>query len=146
MNGYRFHRDDGLPFSGSIFVFESNFEGDHSQSADGLLATRCFGARNGKGEGLSGSSYALPTTIRGHALPLHNIMAHILFLHNSALFHAEKEFFIPATLGRTAGYSTSDIAPLFSGLAENLVFPSSWQRIIGERRSPAQIRKFAMMY
>ena len=43
-----------------IFVFGSNLAGIHGKGA-ALHARNCWGAVHGVGEGLSGSSYALPT-------------------------------------------------------------------------------------
>ena len=46
-----------------IFVFGSNLQGEHVGGA-ALFAALKFGAENGKGEGLQGHSYAIPSCVR----------------------------------------------------------------------------------
>ena len=56
----KFYTGDIEPEEGTIFVFGSNPEGRHG-AGSAKVARLKFGAIYGKGEGLQGNSYALPT-------------------------------------------------------------------------------------
>lgn len=61
-----FHTDGSLPLTDrEIFVFGSNLAGRHGKGS-ALVARRSYGAIYGKGVGLFGRSYAIPT--KGHQL------------------------------------------------------------------------------
>lgn len=55
-----FYKGDIQPDGHTVFVFGSNPEGKHGAGAAKVARLR-FGAVYGKGEGLSGHSYAIPT-------------------------------------------------------------------------------------
>lgn len=61
MPNYNYYTGNITPANDTIFVFGSNPEGKHG-AGSAKVALKKFGAVMGKGEGLYGHSYALPTT------------------------------------------------------------------------------------
>ena len=80
-----------------IFVFGSNPEGRHGLGA-AKVALRHFGAKYGKGEGLYGNSYALPTKdlrVKGmRSISKQNIVGSIRTLYKVAAENPDKLFHI----------------------------------------------------
>ena len=117
-----------------IFVFGSNFAGIHGAGA-AALAHKKFGAVWGKGVGLYGQSYALPT--KDHqiiTLALTDIEYQIdLFLGTANCF-LQLEFLVTKIGCGLAGYSVEDIAALFKGkeIPSNVVLPECFHKIIYE--------------
>ena len=117
--------------SSIIFGFGSNVEGWHSGGA-AATALEKYGAVWGKGEGLFGSSYALPTMDVcfgriGPRLPLSSIKRCI---NNFILFAAanpQKEFHMTRIGCGIAGYTDQEIAPLFNEAGRNVLFDSAWE-------------------
>lgn len=111
-----------------IFVFGSNLAGRHGKGA-ALDAVRYHGAKYGKGVGLVGKSYALPT--KDHQ---------IIRLPLAAITNRAEEFVYFATNKRRdlnyrltrvacglAGYTDKAIAPLFKGVHGNVLIPYEWK-------------------
>lgn len=72
-NNYNYYTGNIKPANDTIFVFGSNPEGKHG-AGSAKVALQKFGAVFGKGEGLHGHSYALPTTdLRNRRKPNINI-------------------------------------------------------------------------
>jgi hypothetical protein len=117
-----------------IFVFGSNFAGLHGAGA-AALAHKKFGAVWGKGVGLYGQSYALPT--KDHqiiTLALTDIEYQIdLFLGTVNCF-PQLEFLVTKIGCGLAGYDSQDIATLFKGrdIPSNVILPESFSKIIYE--------------
>ena len=113
-----------------IFVFGSNFAGIHGAGA-AALAHRKFGAVWGKGVGLYGQSYALPT--KDHqiiTLSLSDIEYQIdLFLDTAKVF-PQLDFLVTKIGCGLAGYSVEDIAALFKGkeIPSNVILPESFHK------------------
>ena len=113
-----------------IFVFGSNFAGIHGAGA-AALAHKKFGAVWGKGVGLYGQSYALPT--KDHqiiTLSLSDIEYQIdLFLDTAKVF-PQLDFLVTKIGCGLAGYSVEDIAALFKGkeIPSNVILPESFHK------------------
>ena len=102
-----------------IFVFGSNVQGMHGGGA-AWYAHKNFGAEWGVGEGLTGSTYALPT-MEGSASLAHAVKNFTA----CARQHPELTFLVTAVGCGIAGYSPSEVAPLFKDAAtlENVYLP-----------------------
>ena len=110
-----------------IFVFGSNTSGHHNGGA-AAYAMRKFGAVWGQGEGLQGQSYAIPTT-EGIVEMREAIQRFTSF----AAGHPELRFLVTRVGCGVAGYSVSQIAPLFKEcmLLENVALPSDFWDVLG---------------
>lgn len=110
-----------------IFVFGSNASGYHGGGA-AAYAMRKFGAIWGQGEGLQGQSYAIPT-MEGIAEMSEAIKRFTSF----ASEHSELRFLVTRVGCGVAGYSTSQIAPLFKECIplENVALPSDFWDVLG---------------
>nr|WP_025001571.1 hypothetical protein [Prevotella aurantiaca] len=106
-----------------IFVFGSNIEGLHGGGA-ALIAANKFGAVAGKGVGLQGQSYAIPT-MEGS---LEQIKSYVDEFIAFARQHTEYFFYVTRIGCGIAGYKDKDIAPLFSDAlnVENISLPRSF--------------------
>ena len=101
-----------------IFVFGSNLAGRHGKGA-ALVAIRQHGAERGVGEGLTGSSYALPTKdARINTLPLDVIRLHIEVFLIVARQRPNLRFMVTAIGCGLAGYEPREIAPMFEPALE----------------------------
>ena len=110
-----------------IFVFGSNASGYHGGGA-AAYAMRKFGAVWGQGEGLQGQSYAIPT-MEGIAE-----MGEVIKRFTSfAAEHSELRFLVTRVGCGVAGYSASQIAPLFKECIplENVALPSDFWDVLG---------------
>lgn len=94
---------------GEIFVFGSNMEGMHGGGA-ARTAYELFGAQWGRGVGLQGQSYAIPTMHGGVEAIRPYVDDFIAF----AADHADDLFFYVTRVGcGRAGFAAGQIAPLF---------------------------------
>ena len=111
---------------GEIFVFGSNIHGAHMGGA-ARVAMDSFGAIWGVGEGLQGQSYAIPT-MEG----FENIAPAVDRFTAFAREHSELTFLVTAIGCGIAGYSPSEIAPLFSEASrlENVYLPDSFRKVL----------------
>lgn len=110
-----------------IFVFGSNLAGIHGAGAARYAYTE-HGAVRGRGEGLYGNSYALPTkdwSIR--TLSLGNVKHHVKKFLEFATRHKALEFKVTRIGCGLAGYKDKDIAPLFVEAPPNCHFDSAWK-------------------
>lgn len=115
-----------------IFVFGSNLSGIHGKGA-ALWAKRVHGAVGGQGEGLQGTSYAIPTKglrqLDGKlpTLPLGVIQYHVNIFCAFAQDHPEYHFILTPIGCGLAGYKHSQIAPMFNSIwhkrLPNVQFP-----------------------
>jgi len=104
----------------AIFVFGSNLAGRHGAGA-AREALRSWGAVYGKGIGLQGNSYALPTM--GHEinpLSLAEIAEHVRDFVTFARDNPGMSFLVTAIGCGLGGKSPCDIAPMFAGATENV--------------------------
>lgn len=112
---------------GEVFVFGSNLAGHHAGGA-ARIARKLFGARMGQGVGLQGQSYAIPTM---HGGP-NEIAPYVDEFIQFASVHPEMKFFVTRIGCGIAGFSPSDIAPLFKNAVqyENVILPADFVRCI----------------
>ena len=113
-----------------IFVFGSNLAGRHGKGA-ALTARQRYGAIRGRGEGLQGRSYAIPTKDhRLNSLPLSEIRKHVIRFLIFAYDHPELEFQITPIGCGLAGYKPAQIAPFFQDAPDNCVLPCSFLQVL----------------
>lgn len=111
----------------SVFVFGSNLAGRHGKGA-ALHARLNHGAIPGRGEGLQGHSYAIPTKDRSLIpLPLDVIARHVRTFLLFAEAHPEMTFEVTAIGCGHAGYKPPQIAPMFAGAGRNVQLPKEFQ-------------------
>lgn len=102
-----------------IFVFGSNLEGKHGGGAAKLAMD--WGAVWGKGVGLYGQTYAIPTMQGG----VETIKPYTDEFINFAKKHLELKFLVTEIGCGIAGFTVSEIAPLFKDAIdqENIFLP-----------------------
>ena len=110
-----------------IFVFGSNLAGMHGGGA-ARIARLHFGAVMGKGVGLQGQSYAIPTMQGG----VETIRPYVDRFIAYAKRHPEKHFLVTPIGCGIAGFEAEDIAPLFKKAKEmkNISLPESFWEVI----------------
>jgi len=106
-----------------IFVFGSNLKGMHGGGA-AYVAYRKFGAIMGQGVGLQGQSYGIPTMQGG----VDTIRPYVDDFIQFAKAHPELTFLVTRIGCGIAGFSDSDISPLFAAAhdIDNIVLPPGW--------------------
>jgi len=120
--------------SGPIFVFGSNLSGRHGRGS-ALRAREHHGAVSGKGVGLQGTSYAIPTKDHAlRALPLEQIAHYVKRFIEFAREHSEMTFQVTRVGCGVAGYSDEKMAPLFAGAPKNCHFPEEWKPFLREAK------------
>lgn len=113
-----------------IFVFGSNLAGRHGKGT-ALHAREHYGAVYGKGEGLQGSSYAIPTKDHAlRALPLNQIKLYVGRFIDFARKHPELTFQVTRVGCGLAGYSDKQMAPLFAKTPKNCQLPEEWKTML----------------
>jgi hypothetical protein len=106
-----------------VFVFGSNLAGRHGKGA-ALWARLHRGAVYGRGVGLQGNAYAIPTKDhRLQVLPLNVIRAHVTDFLAFAAQHPEQRFQLTPIGCGLAGYRPTDIAPMFANAPPNISMP-----------------------
>lgn len=106
-----------------IFVFGSNLRGRHGAGA-ALHAARHKGAVEGVGEGLTGSSYALPTKTRAiQSRTQRAILRSVNRFLIVARDNPDDLFQVTAIGCGLAGFKPADIAPMFAAAPDNCQFP-----------------------
>ena len=115
----------------NIFVFGSNIKGIHGKGAAKDALKR--GAIWGKGVGLQGGTYAIPTKSSPYVtLQVSAIKEYV----DDFLIFAETHphmFFEVTRIGcGLAGYKDQDIAPLFKNAPTNCQLPIGWRAINNE--------------
>lgn len=113
-----------------IFVFGSNLAGRHGKGA-ALYARQNHGAEYGVGEGRTGDSYAIPTKDEKiRTRPLEQIKASV----ESFLLYASENPHLVFQVTRVgcglAGYTDSQIAPMFRGVTPNCEIPEEWNEYL----------------
>ena len=106
-----------------VFVFGSNLQGYHGGGAARAAMDR-FGAEWGKGVGLQGQSYAIPTMQGG----VETIRPYVDGFVEFAKQHEELFFYVTRIGCGIAGFKDEDIAPLFAEAlhVENICLPESF--------------------
>lgn len=110
-----------------IFVFGSNLAGAHGGGA-ARLAYNAFGAEWGKGVGLQGQSYAIPTMHGG----VETIHPYVDTFIQFARRHKQLTFLVTRIGCGIAGFQDEDIAPLFKEAEDvaNIILPKEFVEII----------------
>ena len=110
-----------------VFVFGSNLAGMHGGGA-AATAHRCFGAVWGKGVGLYGRSYAIPTMQGGVETIKPYVDEFIIF----AKSHPELRFLVTKIGCGIAGFCNEEIAPLSAEAIDvkNIILPHEFVEII----------------
>jgi hypothetical protein len=111
-----------------VFVFGSNLAGRHGRGA-ALTARLKFGAIPGRGIGMMGQSYGIPTKDKHlKVLSIWEIWDHIRNFIHFAQEHPEKVFLVTEIGCGLAGYKPCQIAPLFGPLIpSNVRLPESFR-------------------
>jgi len=116
---------------GRIFCFGSNLAGKHGAGAAKYAREHC-GAIYGHGEGLQGTSYAIPTKDgKLRTLPLTSIRQYVenflAFARVCLKSFPDMRFFVSRIGCGLAGYSDEDIAPMFKDAPDNCELPEGWR-------------------
>lgn len=113
-----------------IFVFGSNLQGMHGGGA-ARMAYEHFGATWGKGIGLYGQSYAIPTMQGG----VETIKPYVDDFIEFAKRHGELDFLVTEIGCGIAGFTPKEIAPLFFRVIDedirNIFLPESFYSVLG---------------
>ena len=110
-----------------IFVFGSNEAGVHGAGA-AKTALQQYGAIYGKGNGLQGDSYGIPTKDRRiKTLPLNIIGVYVQVFIECAANNPEYTFNVTRVGCGLAGYTDQQIAPLFINVSDNVNLPFEWE-------------------
>lgn len=118
-----------------IFVFGSNKAGIHGAGA-AKYALEHHGAVMGRGEGIFGNSYALPT--KGYKIefiPLEEVQNSVTrFIEMANYFKGKNTQFQVTQVGcGLGGFTKEEIAPLFKDAPLNCHFDTQWKEILGDR-------------
>lgn len=110
-----------------VFVFGSNLAGMHGGGAARIARLR-FGAVMGKGVGMQGRSYAIPTMQGGTK----TIRPYVNDFIAYAKEHPELTFLVTPIGCGIAGFEPEDIAPLFeeASYVENIWLPKSFWEVL----------------
>lgn len=108
---------------GEAIVVGTNAQGHHAGGA-AAFAHGQFGLEWGVGEGLSGQTYALPT-MEG----LDALQAAAERFISFASFNPNLHFYLTRVGCGIAGYSDSEVAPLFKNAPANVVLPEEWAQL-----------------
>jgi len=113
--------------SNEIFVFGSNLAGRHGKGA-ALYAFKEYGAVYGVGVGLMGSSYAIPTKgFKVEVLPLEVISTYVEQFKKFAAENPQYTFKVTRIGCGLAGYTDSQIAPMFKDSPLNCTLLGGWR-------------------
>ncbi len=124
-----------------VFVFGSDLQGLHVGGAAHAAVLR-FGAVIGKGVGMQGQSYAIPT-VQGQSYatptmlkPVDTIRPYVDDFIEYARQHKERLFLVTRIGCGKAGFKDEEIAPLFARAMgdNNIVLPKTFVRIIRRTR------------
>jgi hypothetical protein len=114
----------------TIFVFGSNQAGRHGKGS-AKYARLHKGALYGQGEGLQGSSYAIPTKdAQIRTLPIEQIAEHVKLFKLFAESRTDLTFEVTPIGCGLAGYAPIQIAPLFADSPENCLLPQEFKTVL----------------
>lgn len=114
-----------------VFVFGSNEAGRHGRGAAKLALK--FGAKYGKGIGISGQTYGIPTKDSNiKTLHLGAIQGYVQDFKRYVKKHPEKKFIITEIGCGLAGFKPEQIAPMFKEIKDlpNITLPKKFWSII----------------
>lgn len=114
-------------YSKTIFVFGANEAGRHGRGS-ALEAVKKHGAIYGRGYGLQGNSFGIPTKDKNlKILPLSKINEYVKLFLDFAKQNPECKFNVVKVGCGLAGYKDSDIAPMFKNKPDNVYLDKEWQ-------------------
>lgn len=117
-----------------IFVFGSNLAGVHGAGA-AKVAMDKYGAELGRGVGLCGQSYAIPTKNQLlKSLTLGQVSSFVKEFIYFAKKNPYMEFQVTQIGCGLAGFHPFEIAPLFKDAPDNCYFDEKWKPWLGEKR------------
>ena len=120
-------------YDNEVFVFGSNEAGIHGAGA-AKQAYFMFGAEYGKGEGLHGQSYAIPTKDHNIGpLSMHRICDYVHRFIDFAEQNPQYDFLVTEIGCGLAGLKPEQVAPLFKEVVdiENIFLPKRfWKYLI----------------
>jgi hypothetical protein len=109
------------------FIFGSNLAGKHGKGA-ALHAREHHGAVYGQCIGPMGRSYAIPTKMTNlQPLSLESIAEYVADFLHYANDHLAPKFYVTRVGCGLAGYTDSEIAPMFADAPPNCVLPEGWR-------------------
>lgn len=110
-----------------VFVFGSNLGGFHGGGA-ARAAYNKFGAIWGRGVGMQGQSYAIPTMQGG----VETIAPYVDEFIEYAKNHSDKRFLVTEIGCGIAGFTPDEIAPLFKAAVtiNNITLPSRFWEVL----------------
>lgn len=127
MSKYTYHNRSLPKNEDSVFVFSSNLAGIHNKGS-AKTAMLKFGAKFGRGIGVSGTSYGIPTKDYDIVtLPLDVIETYITRFIKFTKELKTVEFFVTPIGTDLSAYSDAQIAPLFKTAGTNCIFPEQWR-------------------
>lgn len=113
-----------------IFVFGSNLKGLHGGGA-ARTAYLAHGAIKGQGEGLQGTSYAIPTKYTlWQTMPLEAIKQAVERFMKFAEANPHMDFHVTRIGCGLAGYKDEQIAPMFETASMNCFFDTQWKEYL----------------
>ncbi|MDR5172980.1 hypothetical protein IHQ56_14300 [Methylobacillus flagellatus] len=119
-----------------VFVFGSNLAGRHGAGA-ALWARKHRGAVYGRGEGMHGNSYAIPTKdAMLRTLHADEISLHVQRFIRFATERQDLTFQLTPIGCGLAGYKPEQIAPMFRGSPANVMMPPEFVAVLAAH--PAQ--------
>jgi len=123
-----------------IFVFGSNLKGIHGSGA-ALFAKRKYGAEMGQGVGPTGNAYAIPTKRHPYeSLSLDEIRPYVHDFIHFAIVTCDRTFILTRIGCGLAGYTDSQIAPMFVEVPYHVIVPVQWEPYF------EQANKFKVQY
>lgn len=113
-----------------IFVFGSNLAGRHGAGA-AKWALENKGAIYGRGVGMQGDSYGIPTKDENvRTLPLDRIKIFVDGFIDYAKNHPHLKFQLTPIGCGLAGYKPFQIGPMFKGVSENVIVPDEFKEYV----------------
>lgn len=124
----------GMDEKKMIFTFGSNLSGWHGSGSAAHAMIHC-GAIHGQGEGLQGTSYALPTVGKHiRKMSFERVKKYVKNFIEYAEAHPELEFKVTQVGCKRAGFTTEQIAPLFINAPGNCYFDTAWKEFLGDSK------------
>ena len=117
---------------GQVFVFGSNLKGIHGAGAAKQAVK--WGAVPGRGAGLWGRTYAIPTKrTPWEKMKLSDVEEFVQDFLFHARHHPDVEFLVTDIGTGLAGHSYEDIAALFINVPENVILSEKMQKYVDAR-------------
>jgi hypothetical protein len=113
-----------------IFVFGSNEAGIHGAGA-ARAAHLHYGAVMGKGYGLMGESFAIPTKDHNiDSLSVEEVKHYVEMFLRYASKNRKLTFKVTQIGCGLAGFTPKQIAPMFENASDNCLFDTDWEKYL----------------